>query len=157
MCLMKGELSGAVEEGLRRGKKAPGGRCAQQAKSRRPGCSGREALTRVSCGLGSCMGWGPGGKWRVLRRLCMLVLVMLMLTFLSLVIMDKYQQQPHLLDPHLGKNRLLTLILVIHFLMTTKALVRAQACVRVCVRMLVRVCACLSAEGVRMQCLGLTC
>lgn len=25
--------------------------------------------------------------------------------FFSLVIMDKYQEQPHLLDPHLGKNR----------------------------------------------------
>ncbi|EPQ18596.1 Tubulin-specific chaperone D [Myotis brandtii] len=31
----------------------------------------------------------------------MFVLEMLILTFISLVIMDKYQQQPHLLDPHL--------------------------------------------------------
>lgn len=25
--------------------------------------------------------------------------------FFFLVIMDRYQEQPHLLDPHLGKNR----------------------------------------------------
>ena len=30
---------------------------------------------------------------------------MLSLTFFFLVIMDKYQEQPHLLDPHLGENR----------------------------------------------------
>ena len=31
---------------------------------------------------------------------------MLILTlFFFLVIMDRYQEQPHLLDPHLGKNR----------------------------------------------------
>lgn len=29
----------------------------------------------------------------------------LTLVFSFLVIMDKYQEQPHLLDPHLGKNR----------------------------------------------------
>lgn len=31
--------------------------------------------------------------------------LMLSLMFFFLVIMDKYQEQPHLLDPHLGKNR----------------------------------------------------
>lgn len=97
----------------------------EEAPGRQVGPAGheQEAGMQVSCGLGSCMGGGPGGKWRVLRRLCMLVWLILMLTFLSLVIMDKYQQQPHLLDPHLGKNRLPTLIWVIQFLMTTEALV----------------------------------
>lgn len=37
--------------------------------------------------------------------MCTFALVMLMLMFFFLVIMDKYQEQPHLLDPHLGKNR----------------------------------------------------
>lgn len=36
--------------------------------------------------------------------MCALVMLILTLSFF-LVIMDHYQEQPHLLDPHLGKNR----------------------------------------------------
>ena len=52
---------------------------------------------------------------------------MLSLTFFFLVIMDKYQEQPHLLDPHLGKNRSWGFD---HLQIITKAL--EYVCVRVC-------------------------
>ena len=104
--------SEGVEEDLR-------GRCAQQARSTRPG-PGR---------------WGAAGEVRegnssVPGPLCTLASVVLILTFFFSAIMDKYQEQPHLLDPHLGKRGgLITLILVTHYRWSQAAW---RACLRAC-------------------------
>ena len=71
----------------------------------RPGWCGPE---EAGVGEGAHSSWpvllgaaweSPYGKTRGFPGL------MLSLAFFFLVIMDKYQEQPHLLDPHLGKNR----------------------------------------------------
>lgn len=70
----------------------------------------RAVGAQAACALASGVDWGrrgatpwrSAGERRVAGHVC---LVMLILSFFLLVIMDKYQEQPHLLDPHLGKNR----------------------------------------------------
>lgn len=89
------EREGRGEEGFRGGgRRGPRERCAEQARC--------EAWTQWPWELPLEVGEG-NARGSNLTALFAPVVLIVTLFFVS-VIMDKYQEQPHLLDPHLGKS-----------------------------------------------------